>query len=71
MTVFPVKFDEFDFKIMADTGKDFLQIIKNGLCKGAIPVLCNKDQMGVKEKYAVSSLPDILDFFRGPTIIPL
>lgn len=64
MIVFPVKFNKFRLKITANTGKYFLQVVKNDLCEDAIAILCNKDQMGMKKEYAVSSSTNIVDFFR-------
>ncbi len=69
MIVFPIKFDEFRLKISANTRKDFLQVVKNVLCKNAVAVFCNKDQMGMKKKYTVSSRTNVVDFFHRPTII--
>ena len=55
LIVFPVKFNKFRLKITANTGKYFLQVVRNDLCEDAIAILCNKDQMGMKKEYAVSS----------------
>jgi len=44
MIVFSVKFDKFCLKILADTGKYFLQVVEDGLCEDAIAILCDKDQ---------------------------
>ena len=55
MIFFPVKFNKFRLKITANTGKYFLQAVENDLCEDAIAILCNKDQMGMKKEYAVSS----------------
>ena len=55
MIFFPVKFNKFRLKITANTGKYFLQAVENDLYEDAIAILCNKDQMGMKKEYAVSS----------------
>lgn len=65
MIVFPVKFNKFRLKIMANTGKYFLQVVKNGLCEDAIAILCNKDQMGMKKENTVSSSTNVVDFFHA------
>lgn len=55
MIVFSVTFNKFRLKIPANTGKYFLQVVKDGFCKDAIAIFCDKDQMGMKKKYTVSS----------------
>lgn len=65
LIVFPVKFNKFRLKITAKTGKYFLQAVRNNLCEDAIAILCNKDQMGMKKEYAVSSGTNVVDFFIG------
>ena len=55
MIFFPVKFNKFRLKITAKTGKYFLQAVRNDLCEDAMAILCNKDPMGMKKEYAVSS----------------
>ena len=69
MIVFSVKFDKFRLKILANTGEYFFQVVKDDLCEDAIPIFCNKDQMNMKKKYAVSSSTYAVDFFHRATII--
>lgn len=69
MVVFSVKLHKLRFKIMADTGKYFLKIVKDGLCKDATAILCDKDQMDMKKKNTVSSSTYAVDFFHRATII--
>lgn len=69
MIVFPVKFNKFRLKITANTGKYFLKIVKDGLCKDATAILCDKDQMDMKKKNTVSSSTYAVDFFHRATII--
>lgn len=63
MIVFSVKFNKFRLKITANTGKYFLQVVKNDLCEDAIAILCDKDQMDMKKKNTVSSSTYAVDFF--------
>ena len=63
MVVFSVKLHKLRFKIMADTGKYFLQVVKNDLCEDAIAILCDKDQTDMKKKDTVSSSTYAVDFF--------
>ena len=44
MIVFFVKPGKFSLKIPADTGKDFLQVVRDSFCKDPMPVSCDKDQ---------------------------
>lgn len=69
MVVFSVKLHKLRFKIMTDTGKYFLKIVKDGLCKDATAILCDKDQMDMKKKNTVSSSTYTVDFFHRATII--
>ncbi len=69
MIVFSVKFDKFRLKILANTGEYFFQVVKDGLCKDATAILCDKDQMDMKKKNTVSSSTYAVDFFHRATII--
>ena len=48
MIIFTIKLNKFGLKISANTCKYFFQIVKNGLCKDAITVFCDKDQMSME-----------------------
>ena len=69
MVFFAVKLDKFSFKVLADTVKNFFKVFKNSLRKNPITVFCDKDQMCMKEKNAVSSCANVVDFFHRPNIL--
>ena len=63
MVVLAVELDQFRFKVLADTGKYWAQVVKNLFCEYAASVFCYKDQMHMHIKNAVSSSPNIVVVF--------
>lgn len=71
MIIFPIKFNQFGFKILAYICKYDLQIVKNFFCKYSSSIFGNKDQMDMEHKYTMSACTNIIDIFHRPTIIDI
>ena len=58
MVVFPVELDQSRFEVETDRGEDLMQILQDFLREHATPVFCDKDQMNMHRKNAMSSMPE-------------
>ena len=47
MVIFTIELHQFRFKVRADTGKYWAQVVKNLFCEDFPAIFCHEDQMYV------------------------
>ena len=57
MIILAIHFNKYRIKIRADIGKDDFELIQEIFIKDASTVFCDKNQMNMNIKYAISTMP--------------
>lgn len=60
MVIFTIKLHQFRFKVCADAGKYWAQVVKNLFGEDFTAVYCYEDQMYMYQETAVSSMANII-----------
>ena len=62
MVFLSIEFHKLCLKIATNTGKNFLQVVKDFPCKDSVAIFRDKDQMNMEMKDTVPAVSDIVDF---------
>lgn len=68
MVVFAVELHKLGLEVLAHAGEDGLKVLKRLLGQDGSSIFCNKDQVDVHGKYAVSTMSDIACLVHRPMI---
>jgi hypothetical protein len=66
MVILTIELHQFRFKVRADTGKYWAQVVKNLFCEDFAAIFCHEDKMYMHQENAVSSMANIVIITHRP-----